>query len=119
MIRRLLDNRVAHFVRKEFRQLFHDPRMLAIAVLAPVLQLIILGYVASTDIKHVRTVVFDENRSSYSRAYLQSLANSGYFDLDKYVDSDKKIAWLIDSDQADVGLHIPYDFNQRIVRGET
>jgi len=93
--------------------------MLALAVLAPVIQLIILGYVASTDIKHVRTVVFDESKSAYSRSYLTSLANTGYFDLVHYADSDKKIAWLIDSDQADVGIHIPYDFSRRIERGET
>jgi ABC-2 type transport system permease protein len=93
--------------------------MLAIALVAPVIQLIILGYVASTDIKHVKTVVFDENKSAYSRTYLNSLSNSGYFDLDSYVSSDKEIAWMIDSDQAEVGLHIPYDFDRRIVRGET
>ncbi|MCU0641263.1 MAG: ABC transporter permease [Candidatus Margulisbacteria bacterium] len=119
MINQWLDSRVAHFVRKEFRQLFRDPRMLALAVLAPVIQLIILGYVASTDIKHVRTVVFDESRSAYSRAYLTSLANTGYFDLVEYTDSDRQIARLIDSDQADVGLHLPYDFSRRILRGET
>jgi ABC-2 type transport system permease protein len=119
LISQWLDSRIAHFVRKEFRQLFHDPRMLAIALVAPALQLVILGYVASTDIKHVKTVVFDENKTAYSRRYLDSLANSGYFDLERYVDSDKKITWLIDSDAADVGLHIPYDFSRRILRGET
>ena len=116
---KLFDSRIAHFIKKEFRQLIHDPRMLALALVAPVLQLIILGYVASTDIKHVRTVVFDESRSYYSRTYLESLSNSGYFDLKHYVTSDKEIKWLIDSDQADVGIHIPYDFATRIVRGDT
>lgn len=116
---KLFDSRIAHFIKKEFRQLFHDPRMLALALVAPVLQLVILGYVASTDIKHVKTVVFDESRSYYSRTYLESLSNSGYFDLKHYVTSDKEIQWLIDSDEADVGIHIPYDFATRIVRGDT
>lgn len=114
-----MDSRIFHFIKKEFMQLLRDPRMLWVAILAPILQLLIFGYIASTDIKHVSTVVFDENRTSFSRRYVQSFKNSGYFDINYYVTSDKEIANLIDSGRAKVALHIPADFSKKIVRNES
>jgi ABC-2 type transport system permease protein len=113
------DSRLFHFMKKEFLQFFRDPRMLGIALFAPAIQLIILGYVASTDIRHVRTVVYDQDHSAYSRSYLQSFRDSGYFDLKYYVEDEKEIARHIDSGKAKLGLHIPRDFGRKIVRGET
>jgi ABC-2 type transport system permease protein len=114
----MIDNRLFHFVQKEFRQLLHDRRMLGVAILLPVIQLIILGYVASTDVKHVATAVLDQDNSSYSRNYLNSFKNSGYFDLKFPVRHDREIADLLDGGQAQLALKIPVDFGRRIVRGE-
>lgn len=113
-----MDSRIFHFIKKEFIQLIRDPRMLYVAILAPVIQLIVLGYVASTDIKHVSTAVFDQDRSVYSRTYVASFKNSGYFDLNYYVNNDKEVAALLDGGRAKLSLHIPSGFGEKIVRGE-
>lgn len=114
----MIDNRLAHFIRKELWQLLHDRRMLGVAILAPVIQLIILGYVASTDVKNVATAVLDQDNSAYSRDYLNSYRNSGYFDLKYRVKNDREIAALLDGGEAKLALKIPVDFGRRIVRGE-
>lgn len=113
-----MDSRLFHFIKKEFIQLRRDPRMLYVAILAPVIQLFILGYVASVDIKHVATAVFDQDKSSYSRTYLAGFKNSGYFDLDYFVDNDKAAACLLDSGRAKLVLHLAPDFGKNIVRGQ-
>lgn len=112
------DSRLWHFIRKEILQLLRDPRLLVIAIMVPIIQLLLLGYVATTDIKHVRTAVFDEDRSYYSRAYLQSFENSGYFNFRYQLNSDKKIGPLLDGGYAQLALHVPADFGQRVVRGQ-
>ena len=115
----MLDSRLFHFVKKEFQQLRRDRRMFFVAMLAPIIQLIALGYVASTDIKHVPTAYYDEDRSAYSRNYLESFTNSGYFDLKFKVNRQQEITSLLDSGRAKLGIHIPADFGQKIARGET
>ncbi|MBN2057892.1 MAG: ABC transporter permease [Candidatus Saganbacteria bacterium] len=118
MIKKFFDSRLFHFMKKEFLQLTRDPRMLAVALIAPAIQLLILGYVASTDIKHVPTAVFDESRTYYSREYLASFTNSGYFDLNYYVNDIKELTALIDGGEAKLGLHIPPDFGQKLVNDQ-
>lgn len=113
-----MDSRLFHFIKKEFIQLMRDPRMLYVAILAPVIQLLLLGYVASTDIKHVATAVYDQDKSFYSRTYVESFKNSGYFDINYYVESDKQVTEMLDSGRAKVALHIPPEFGRKIVRGD-
>ncbi|MGB9612590.1 MAG: ABC transporter permease [Candidatus Margulisiibacteriota bacterium] len=105
-----------HFVKKEFAQLRRDPRMLWIAVCAPIIQLIIFGYIATLEVKHVSTAVLDENRSFYSRTYLESLKNSGYFDVNYQAKSLKELKELIDGGQVKVAFYLPRDFSKKIVR---
>lgn len=114
-----MDSRLFHFIKKEFIQFFRDPRMFGVALFAPMIQLIFLGYVASTDIKHVSTAILDQDKSYYSRSYLQSFKNSGYFDFNYYVKDLKEITILLDNGQAKLALDIPRDFGKKIARGET
>jgi ABC-2 type transport system permease protein len=114
-----MDSRLFHFIKKEFIQLFRDRTMLILALGIPMIQLMALGYVATTDIKHVRTIILDEDRSFYSRLYLKSFKNSGYFDFNYYVGSNKQIDDLMNHDRAKLSLHIPAGFGEKIVRGET
>jgi len=114
-----MDYRLFHFIKKEILQLLRDPRLLVIAILVPVMQLLILGYVATTDIKHVRTAIYDEDKSYYERTYLQGFKNSGYFDFNHYISNTKQISDLLDSGRVQLVLHLPVDFGKRIVRGET
>lgn len=115
----MIDNRLIHFIRKEILQLLRDPRLLIIAIAVPIVQLMILGYIATTDIKHVRTAILDEDRSFYARNYLQSFTNSGYFDFKYYISNDQQISQLLDSGRAQLVLHVPLKFKKKIVRGET
>ena len=108
-----------HFIKKEFIQLLRDPRMLWLAIGVPIIQLIAFGYVASTDIKHVPTAIFDQSKTYYSRTYLESYKNSGYFDFKYYVDDVKQARDLLDSGKATLVLRIPNDFSRKVVSGRT
>ena len=59
--------RVAFLVWKELIELRQDRDLAAIVVVAPILQLFLLGYAATTDIRHVPVVVADADRSLASR----------------------------------------------------
>lgn len=111
--------RLRTLVKKEFIQIRRDRRILPILVIMPVLQLVILGYAVSSDIKNLRTAVCDLDRTPESRALIDRFATSGYFDIRHMVSDDRQIKPLVDAGQARVGLVIPPRFAAKLARQET
>ena len=60
--------RVKAIAKKEMLQVWRDPRSLMIALLMPLMQMVLLGYGVSLDIKHVPICVFDREGSQHSQA---------------------------------------------------
>lgn len=102
------------FIIKEFLQFLRDPKMFGVVLIAPIIQLILLGYAANRDILDLPTVLFDQDRSSTSRAYIRSYEESGYFSMNNIVSSYDEMTELIDNGSAFVGITIPFDFEKDI-----
>jgi ABC-2 type transport system permease protein len=77
----MMDSRLFHLIKKEFIQLTRDKRLIGAVIIAPILQLIIFGYVATTDVRNIPTAVLDFDRTSVSRQFAETFANTGYFSL--------------------------------------
>jgi ABC-2 type transport system permease protein len=110
-------SRIYAVMEKEFRQLSRDRRTLPIIILAPLIQLILLGYAANLDIRHITLAVSDCSRSSESRELIRRFSESGYFDLVSEVDDIRKLDPLIDRGEARAGLVIPANFSTRMGKG--
>lgn len=107
------------FLVKEFLQFMRDPKMFMVVIIAPVVQLIFLGYAANRDIKNVQTVVFDRDRSETSREFVRNFEKSGYFSMDYYINDYNEMNKLIDNGKAIVGIVIPENFEKNISAGVT
>ena len=79
---------IAGIVRKELLQVRQDRRMLGISLVAPILQVLLLGYTATTDIKDSGMVVRDQDRTAESRDLIREFTTSGYFVHEYSVDRD-------------------------------
>ena len=104
---------------KELLQLRRDRRLFGIVFLAPVIQLVLLGYAANMDVNTVHTAVFDQDKSAASRDFIQKFESSGYFEIDDYVDSYHQITRDINDGSVLWALIIPKDFEQNIKRMQT
>ena len=105
-------------MRKEFLELRRDPRLFFIVILAPIIQLTMLGYAASTDVRDVQVVVVDADRSSESRALVSRFeASQNFVVVDTLPSLDDIIAYL-DDGRAWMALAIPYDYGERVRRGQ-
>jgi len=109
--------RTLSLIRKEFLHIFRDPRTLAVMFLMPIVQLVLLGYAATTDIEHLHTAVLDSDRSAASRELIEAYRASNYFDIVLYVESGQQLAYLVDSGQARAGLVIPAGYGQALAAG--
>jgi ABC-2 type transport system permease protein len=86
--------RLVALARKEFIQIWRDPRSLLIVLFMPIMQMALIGYGASLDIKHVPVCVFDREGSQGSQDLLKRFQASEYLDLVRAVASDVQLAWL-------------------------
>jgi len=110
--------RTLSLVRKEFLHIVRDPRTLFVMFMMPIIQLVLLGYAATTDIEHLRTAVADSDRSSASRELIDAYRASNYFDIAQYVESERQLEYLVDSGQVKAGLIIPAGYGETVATGE-
>lgn len=107
---------IKFLLQKEFRQIFRNKAILAMVIVMPVMQLIILPLAANYEVKNVNVAVIDNDHSSYSQKLISKITSSGYFKLTGYNFSFKDAYRLIEVDKADLILEIPHDFERNLVR---
>lgn len=113
----MFNSRISSIVRKEFVQLFRDPRTLALAVVIPIVQLFLLGYAATSDVRNISMAVWDQSKSPESRQLLDAFRAADYFTLDYFVGSQAEYQRLIETGDARVALVIPVDYSRRVHEG--
>jgi ABC-2 type transport system permease protein len=110
-------SRLMHVVRKEFLELRQDPRLFGIVILAPIIQLTMLGYAATTDVRNVPLVVIDQDGSTESRDLVTRFEASQSFMLIDRLSSVSEIDAYLDSGRAWMALTIPAEYGRRIRAG--
>jgi ABC-2 type transport system permease protein len=110
--------RLLHIVRKEFLELRQDPRLFGLVILAPILQLVMLGYAASTDVRDVPLVVVDQDRSTESRALIDRFDASQNFVVVDALSSSAGVNAYLDGGRAWMAMVIPADYGARTRRGQ-
>ncbi len=113
-----MNSRLMSIIRKEFIQILRDPRTLVMILIIPIMQLFLLGYSATNDVRNVPLAVLDQSRSAESRALLDSYRAADYFRIAYSVDSQTEIQYLIESGQARAAVIIPPDYSQRLSEGK-
>ena len=109
--------RILHLIRKEFLELRQDPRLFPIIVFAPLIQLTMLGYAATTDVHDVPLVVVDEDRSTQSRELISRFEASQNFAVVGSVTSLNAVDAYLDAGEAWMALAIPAGYGERIRGG--
>jgi ABC-2 type transport system permease protein len=100
--------------RKEFLHIIRDPATLFFALFIPVLEMFMLGYAIDTNVRNIRTAVFDAAGTKESERLLQAFENSQDFKIVRYVYTDEDLSESIVSGRARVGIKIPPDFSKNL-----
>jgi len=109
--------RIREMVRKEFRQLFRDPRMVRILIFPPLIQLVVFGYAVSTDIRDTPTFLIDHDQSRESRLLVDAFTASGYFRVVGRSQRSSDLVDALDSGEVIIGVEIPSDFSRSLRDG--
>ena len=101
------------------RQTLRDPRSLVVLVVAPLLQLIVLGFAVNLDVEHVETVVADADRTAASRAFVRGLlAGDTFAHVGDVTDPEDAIDRLAVG-EASVAVVVPRGFARALDSGRT
>ena len=111
-------HRLWAIVLKEFVQMRRDRITFAMMVGIPVMQLILFGFAINTDPKRLPTVVFNASPSAYTRSFVASMENSGYFDVLTSPATVAKAREAMAIGDVQFIVSIPPNFSRQLVRGE-
>jgi len=104
---------------KELLQLRRDRLTLAMMVVIPVMQLLLFGWAINTDVRHIPTLVYDQDRTAQSRDLVRSLEATGFYDVVGHVQSYEEIGAGLRAGKAKVAVVIPSRFGTDLKTGRT
>ena len=111
--------RIRELVRKEFIQLFRDERNRRILIIAPLVQILVFGYVVNFDIHTINVALLDLSNTRESRLIVDNFKAGGTFQITHHARDVRDLEELIMRGEVDLGLKIPPDLSDRIRRGKT
>lgn len=104
------------FIKKELIQTFRDRRFRFFLFAAPIIQVVVFGYVVTTEIKNISMAVVDHDQSQQSRELVNSFFSSGYFRLIKIEPAGDMIENAFEKRGVKTMLIIPPGFSQDLAR---
>ncbi|MBP1709802.1 MAG: export transporter permease protein [Deltaproteobacteria bacterium] len=111
--------RIRELVRKEFIQLLRDKRNRVILFAAPIIQMLVFGYVVNYDIRNIRVAVVDYSHTVESRKLTDAFEGSRVFSITHFLNDERTFEDLLLRGQVDMGIKIAPDFATIIRRGQT
>ena len=112
-------DRISAVLKKEFLQVFRDPRMKMIIFVSPIVQVLIFGYAATMDITNIPMAVYDVDNTKESREVTRDFTYSKYFKITKYLSEEKEVQHVIDHGRALCVLKFDRGFSQDLVGNRT
>ncbi len=111
-----------HLLRKEFLLIAKTPMLFWMNTLYPIVLLCVVPFATSMDIKSLKTVILDDDRSSLSKELSAHFYQSGYFtpaEPDEGISSAEKAQEMIDKGKTDVIIEIVAGFEKNILTDNT
>lgn len=108
-------DRIIAILKKEFLQIFRDPRMRVVIFISPLIQVLVFGYAATMDITNVPIAVYDIDNTRQTRALIHDFSYSKYFDIKHYAKDELQVNRLIDESRVLAVLKFNAGFTRDLV----
>ena len=112
-------SRMRQMIIKEFIQVLRDKRTRFILIGPPIVQMLVFGYAATFEIRHVTTVIVDYDHSQKSRDLVSRFTSSLYFDVVAQPENSRDLSSAIEQGKATIGIQINAGFAQALENGQS
>ncbi len=107
-------DRIFAILKKEFLQVFRDPRMKMVIFVSPLIQVLVFGYAATMDITNVPIAVYDNDNTTQTRALIHDFSYSKYFDIKRYAKNESQVNDLINKSKVLAVLKFNAGFTRQL-----
>ncbi len=111
--------RLKQMLIKEFIQVFRDKRTRFVLIAPPIIQMLIFGYAATYEIRHVPTAILDLDHSQESRELVSRFASSPYFEVRSELTNDREAEDMIQRGDTTIALEIHPGFARQLRSGQS
>jgi ABC-2 type transport system permease protein len=108
-------SRILAILRKEVRQLRRDHLTFGMVIGLPIIQMLLFGYAINTDVRNLRTAIANQADTHLSRQYVAELGQTQVADIVYEVETPQEIEDLLRRGRISIGVHLPKDFDRRVV----
>lgn len=103
--------------KKECLDILRDRVSLLMLCLIPIINLFVVGYSINMDTKQVSSALLDNDKSTFSRTFINGMKNTGYFDL-ILVDTEKAAVEMLKKGKVQFMITIPTGFSGDLISGK-
>lgn len=108
------NNVLKYLLEKEFKQMLRNPIMLPLIIALPLIQLILLPYAATYEIRNIDLVVIDHDKSDLSRDLCHKINSSEYFNIVDYAPTHQEALEDLERGKAGMSIEIPENFEENL-----
>ena len=105
-------------IKKEFLQVFRNPLLLSILVVAPLVEFMIFPFCADYEIKVLDIAFIDNDHSQMSKDIIHKFNSSDIFVTHGILDNKKSADEMMKHDKIDILIEIPQDFEQDLFNNQ-
>jgi ABC-2 type transport system permease protein len=111
----MMPTRLMAIMRKELLQLRRDRISMGMIAGIPVAQLLLFGYAINMDVRNLEAAVSDQANTHMSRQFVAGLSQTQVLKVDRAVANPEQLEDLLRTGQISIGIHIPADFDRRVL----
>jgi drug efflux transport system permease protein len=119
MFAKLLNHRFWPLFIKELNELRRNKRLVAMMLLPPTLNIVLLGFAMNPEVTNLKLGIVDESRTAESRAVISAFRESRSFTAAGYYTSADELGKALNDGTLNAGIVIPSDFATKRTRNET
>ena len=112
-------SRLKQMLIKEFIQVVRNKNMRYILFGPAIAQMLVFGYAATFEIRHVPIAVLDQDHTQESRELLSRFSSTPYFDVKRQLTRPAEIVKAIDGGEVTIALQIHPGFSELLRKGQT
>ncbi|TKG96566.1 ABC transporter permease [Puteibacter caeruleilacunae] len=110
-------NRFIGFIKKEFFHILRDKRSMLILFGMPIVQLLLFGFMITTELRNVNIAILDHAKDNYSLEITNKITSSGYFNLTENLQSEKEIEEIFRAGKANAVIVFDRSLERDVVNG--
>ena len=111
--------RIGVMLRKEFFQVWREPRMRMLLFLPPLIQLVVFGYAVTLDVDNARIGWMDMDHTPESRALEARFQGSGRFQVTAIAESEQDVQRLLDRSEVHAVVRVLPGFARDLAQRRT